>query len=110
MWTPGFWGFVGGIYDITTAIGDTTSAITAALTMAMAIPAWDIRAATRNGNQLYYNRSVNNVNVTNINNVYNRTVINNTTINRVSYNGPGGVTRGPTAAEQAALRQQRVHR
>jgi hypothetical protein len=53
-----------------------------------------------------YNRSVNNVNITNAN-VYNRN-IRNTTNNRASYNGPGGVTRRPMAAETAALRGQRI--
>ena len=61
------------------------------------------------GEQFYYNRSVNN-NVTNITNVYNTTVVNNNnTVNRVSYNGgQGGITAAPTPAEQAAARERHI--
>ncbi|HET7841341.1 MAG TPA: hypothetical protein VFM21_07035 [Terriglobia bacterium] len=60
------------------------------------------------GQNFYYNRTVNNVNTTNVTYVYNKTVINNVNETRVSYNGgSGGVTAQPTQQEAAAVQQRR---
>jgi hypothetical protein len=108
LWTPGYWGFFGGIYQFNYGFWGQYVAYYGGINYGFGYGGIGYQGGYWNGNRFNYNRSVNNVNVTNITNVYSRTVINNTTINHASYNGPGGVTRQPLPAETAALREQRI--
>jgi hypothetical protein len=60
------------------------------------------------GGAFRYNTAVCNVNTRVIHNTYvNRTVINNN-INHTSFNGPGGISARPNAAEQSAMHEQHM--
>ena len=107
LWTPGYWGFVAGMYRYNYGFWGQHIGYYGGINYGFGYTGMGYQGGYWNNNRFYYNRSVNNVNINNVN-VYNRTVINNTTINRVSYNGPGGITRRPTNAEMAGMREQRI--
>jgi WXXGXW repeat (2 copies) len=106
LWTPGYWGLFGGMYRYNYGFWGQYVGYYGGINYGFGYGGTGYQGGYWRGNRFNYNRSVNNVNITNVN-VYNRT-INNTTMNRASYNGPGGVTRQPLQAENAALRQQRI--
>src|ERR1035441_708610 len=106
LWTPGYWGFSAGMYQFNYGFWGQYVGYYGGINYGFGYGGMGYQGGYWSGNRFNYNRSVNNVNITNVS-VYNRS-INNTTIDRASYNGPGGITRQPMAAENAALRQQRI--
>ena len=106
LWTPGYWGFSAGLYQFNYGFWGQYVGYYGGINYGFGYGGIGYQGGYWSGNRFNYNRSVNNVNITNVN-VYNRN-INNTTMNRASYNGPGGITRQPLPAENAALRQQRI--
>ena len=108
LWTPGYWGWNAGLYDWNPGYWGPTVGFYGGVDYGFGYTGSGFWGGYWNHGSYYYNRSVTNINVTNIHNVYNRTVINNVSVTRTSFNGPGGVTRTPTATELAAARDPRV--
>jgi WXXGXW repeat (2 copies) len=115
LWTPGYWGWGGGAYLWHAGYWGPHVGFYGGINYGFGYGGVGFVGGEWRGGVFNYNRSVTNVNVTVIHNTYNRTVINNnttvnnTTINRTSFNGgTGGTTAQPTAAEQAAAREQHV--
>ncbi len=107
LWTPGYWGFYGGRYGFHRGFWGLHIGFYGGINYGFGYTGVGYHGGYWNGNNFYYNRSVNRVNV-NITHVYNRTVVvNNNT--RVAYNGGrGGIAVRPQAAEIAAMRGPRV--
>ena len=109
LWTPGYWGFVGGLYRFHHGFWGPHIGFYGGVNYGFGYTGSGYHGGYWNGNNFYYNRSVNRVNVTRITNVYNRTVIVNNNYNNVSYNGGrGGIPVRPQPAEIAALRGPRT--
>ncbi|HTZ97745.1 MAG TPA: hypothetical protein VMB18_15190 [Terriglobales bacterium] len=110
LWTPGYWGFAGGVYLWHAGYWGPRVGFYGGINYGFGYTGVGFAGGYWRGGQFFYNRNVTNVNIVNVHNVYNTTVINNnTTVNRVAYNGgPGGLTARPTAAEQAAAREQHI--
>ena len=106
LWTPGYWGFMAGLYRYNYGSWGQYVGYYGGINYGYGYVGTGYQGGYWGGNGFNYNRSVNNINITNVS-VYNRS-INNTSMNRASYNGPGGITRGPMAAENVAMRGQRI--
>ena len=108
LWTPGYWGFYGGRYGFHRGFWGLHIGFYGGINYGFGYTGVGYHGGYWNGNNFYYNRSVNRVNV-NITHVYNRTVVvNNNT--RVAYNGGrGGIAVRPQAAEIAAMRDRAFH-
>ena len=105
MWTPGYWGWRNGLYVFYRGYWGRTVGYYGGINYGYGYGGIGYEGGYWRGNNFYYNRAANNVNI-HITNVYQRTVINNVTVNRYSFNGPGGATVRPTAA-QIAYQNQR---
>jgi hypothetical protein len=109
LWTPGYWGFVGGAYIFHAGYWGPHVGFYGGVNYGYGYVGTGFVGGRWAGNSFAYNRTVNNVNVTNVHNTYNETVINNVTINKVSYNGgAGGVAAAPTPQERAAAQESHV--
>jgi hypothetical protein len=109
LWTPGYWGFVGGVYGWHPGYWGLHVGFYGGVNYGGGYGGVGFIGGGWSGGVFRYNTAVVNVNTTVVRNVYvDRTVINNTTVinNHASFNGPGGVTRQPTPAEQAAVHEQ----
>ncbi|MHB2008335.1 MAG: YXWGXW repeat-containing protein, partial [Acidobacteriaceae bacterium] len=108
LWTPGYWGFAGGLYAWHAGYWGPHVGFYGGVNYGFGYGGIGFGGGYWRGGNFFYNRSVMNVNTTVIHNTYNRTVINNTVVNnRVSYNGgAGGIRAVPTAAEMQASREQ----
>jgi hypothetical protein len=107
LWTPGYWGFVGGRYAFNAGYWGATVGFYGGINYGFGYGGLGYEGGFWRGGQFNYNRTVNNFGGVHITNVYNKqvTVINNT---HVAFNGPGGVNRQPTPAEQAAMHENHV--
>lgn len=107
LWTPGWWEYGwGGSYAWHEGYWGPTVGFYGGISYGFGYTGWGYEGAYWRGDQIFYNRTVNNV--TNINNtyIYNKTIINNTYVNvsRVSYNGgPAGVRAQPTLQQRMAV-------
>ena len=109
LWTPGYWGFYGGRYGFHHGYWGTHIGFYGGVNYGFGYTGTGYYGGYWNGNNFYYNRSVNRINTGRINYVYNRTVPNRNAGNRVSYNGGrGGLNVRPQAAEVAAMRGPRT--
>jgi hypothetical protein len=109
LWTPGYWGFVGGIYSFHVGYWGPHIGYYGGVNYGFGYVGVGFAGGRWVGNSFAYNRTVMNVNVTNIHNTYNETVINNVSVTKVSYNGgPGGTAAVPTAQERAAAAEPHV--
>jgi hypothetical protein len=110
LWTPGYWGFAGGFYAWHPGYWGPHVGFYGGVNYGFGYGGFGFGGGMWVGERFSYNTAVTNVNTTIIHNTYvNKTVINNnTTVNRTSFNGPNGVTAQPTAAEQAASREQHL--
>lgn len=108
LWTPGYWGWAGGVYVWHAGYWGPHVGFYGGITYGFGYTGVGFVGGAWHGGVYSYNTAVTNVNTTVIHNTYNTTVINNnTTVNHVSYNGgTGGTTAQPTAAEQAAAHEQ----
>ena len=107
LWTPGYWGWNNGNYVFNTGYWGPTIGFYGGVSYGFGYTGVGYAGGYWQGGHLFYNTAVNNVAGVTITNVYNKTVIVNNTTN-VSFNGPGGVTAKPTAAEQAAATQKHI--
>jgi hypothetical protein len=109
LWTPGYWGWVDGIYVWNGGYWGPHVGFYGGVNYGYGYGGHGYEGGRWNNGVFNYNRSVNNVNVANIHNTYNGTVVNNVTVNRVSYNGgAGGVRAQPTSQEVAAARDNHI--
>jgi hypothetical protein len=109
LWTPGYWGWAGGAYIWHAGYWGPHVGFYGGVNYGFGYGGVGFEGGYWRGGQLYYNRSVANINTTNITNVYNRTVVNNVNVTRVSYNGgAGGTAARPTAADMAAAREHHM--
>jgi hypothetical protein len=108
LWTPGYWGWGGGVYAFHAGYWGPHVGFYGGVNYGFGFTGIGFQGGYWSGGHFAYNSAVNNVNTTIIHNTYNRTVINNTVVNnRVSFNGgPGGINARPGSQEQAAMREQ----
>ena len=108
LWTPGYWGFEGGFYGWHAGYWGPHVGFYGGINYGFGYGGVGFIGGRWNGGVFAYNTAVMHVNTTVVRNVYvDRTVINNTTVvNHTSFNGPGGITRGPTNEERGAIREQ----
>jgi len=109
LWTPGYWGWVGGGYVWHAGYWGPHVGFYGGINYGFGYSGVGFVGGEWRGGFFAYNREVTNVNVTVVHNTYSKTVINNTTVSRVSYNGgEGGVNARATAAEESAAREHHV--
>jgi hypothetical protein len=105
LWTPGYWGWGGGFYAWHAGYWGPHIGFYGGVNYGFGYGGVGFVGGEWRGGAFYYNRSVTNVSVTSVTNVYNRTVVVNE--NHTSFNGgEGGIQARPTAAEEAAGREQ----
>jgi WXXGXW repeat (2 copies) len=114
-WTPGYWGFVGGHYFWHGGYWGPHVGFYGGICYGFGYGGCGYYGGRWAGGVFQYNTAVCNVNNTVIHNTYvDRTVINdrayNTTAvsNRASFNGQGGITNQPTAAERGYMNEQHI--
>jgi len=105
LWTPPYWGWSGGVYLFHPGYWGPHIGFYGGVNYGFGYTGLGYHGGYWNGNNFYYNRTVNNINVTQVTNVYNKTVIvNNNT--HVSYNGGnGGLQTRASAQEMAAVNE-----
>jgi hypothetical protein len=109
LWTPGYWGFVGGVYRFNVGYWGPHVGYYGGVNYGFGYVGVGFAGGRWVGNSFAYNRTVVNVNVTNVHNTYNERVVNNVTVNKVSYNGgPAGTHAVPTHEEMAARNEPHV--
>jgi len=111
LWTPGYWGFADGLYAWHVGYWGPHVGFYGGINYGFGYGGVGFAGGRWSGGSFVYNTAVTNVNTTVVKNVYvDKTVINNTTVvnNHYSFNGQGGATAQPTAAEQTAMREQHV--
>jgi hypothetical protein len=108
LWTPGYWAFLNGSYVWNAGYWGPTVGFYGGVDYGFGYFGTGFVGGRWEGRHFRYNSAVMNVNPTVVRNTYvDRSVIRNTN-NRASFNGRGGVTASPTAAEVAAGRERRV--
>ena len=111
LWTPGYWGFTGGVYSWNAGYWGPHVGFYGGINYGFGYGGVGFVGGHWGGGGFVYNTAVTNVNTTVVKNVYvDKTVINNTTVvnNHYSFNGQGGVSARPTAAEQSAMHEQHM--
>jgi hypothetical protein len=106
LWTPGWWGWTNGAYYWHGGYWGPQVGFYGGVDYGFGYPGRGYYGGRWQGNQFYYNRSVNNVsNTTNITNIYNEAPpASRGGESHVSYNGgQGGIQAQPTAAERTAM-------
>lgn len=109
-WTPGYWSYADGGYYWNNGYWANNVGFYGGINYGYGYNGTGYVGGAWNNGIFRYNTYVTNVNRTIIRNVYiDRTVVvRDTTVTRVSYNGPGGVERRPTQAEQEVARERHV--
>jgi hypothetical protein len=105
LWTPGYWGWNGSLFVFYQGYWGPQVGFYGGVNYGFGYMGVGYQGGYWNHGTFFYNRSVNNVG--NLRNVYTRMVaVRNAS--HVSFNGPGGITARPTAAEQAAARERHI--
>ncbi len=108
LWTPGYWGLAGGVYGWHAGYWGPHVGFYGGVNYGFGYFGAGFGGGAWVGGHFSYNTAVANVNTSIIHNTYvNRTVIVNNNVH-TSFNGPGGITRGPSAQEAAFGREQHV--
>jgi len=110
LWTPPYWGFVGGHYGFHTGYWGPHIGFYGGVNYGGGYMGIGFAGGTWNGGVFAYNTAVVHVNERVVTNVYiNRTIVEQTTIvntNHVAFSGgPNGVQHQPTPEEQTALHE-----
>jgi WXXGXW repeat (2 copies) len=106
LWTPGYWGFAGGLYGWHAGYWGPHVGFYGGVNYGFGYGGVGFGGGRWEGGAFRYNTAVVHVNTTVIHNTYeDRTVIRESSGSRASFNGAGGVTARPTAAEEAAGRE-----
>lgn len=111
LWTPGYWGFVGGFYRWHHGYWGVHVGYYGGIVYGFGYTGIGFGGGMWVGNVYRYNTAVTRVNSTVIHNTYvnNTYIVNNVhNTNRYSYNGPGGMTRKPTAEERTFSSERHV--
>jgi hypothetical protein len=110
LWTPGYWGFVGGIYRWHAGYWGPHVGYYGGINYGFGYGGVGFYGGRWEGGVFRYNTAVWRVGP-GFHGVYeDRTVIRNPNINRVSFNGPGGVVATPTAEERIAMNERHLQR
>lgn len=105
LWTPGYWGYGDGGYFWNGGYWGPTVGYYGGVCYGYGYGGTGFYGGRWQGGRFQYNTAAWHVNGGVIHNTYaDRASINNTGT-RSSFNGPGGVTRGPNATEQAAAKE-----
>ncbi len=108
-WTPGYWSNGNGGYSWNNGYWGPSVGYYGGINYGYGYNGLGYVGGMWNGGAFSYNTAVTNVDPTVVRNTYiNRRVVVTRTISRASYNGPGGVTARPTAAELAASDDRRI--
>ena len=109
LWTPGYWGWIGGVYAWNAGYWGPHIGFYGGVNYGFGYVGNGYDGGRWEGGHSAYNRAVNNVNVTVIHNIYTKTVVNNVTVNRVSFNGGAGArVAAPSAQERMAAQEPHV--
>jgi hypothetical protein len=107
LWTPGYWGWGGGLYAWHGGYWGPTIGFYGGVNYGFGYGGVGYEGGYWRGGAFYYNRSVNNVTSIHVTNVYNKTVIVNN--NHVAFNGgEGGVQARATPAEERAATEHHI--
>jgi hypothetical protein len=114
LWTPPFWGFEAGVYGFHPGYWGPYVGYYGGINYGYGYAGSGFGGGRWVGNKFMYNTAVVRVNRTVIHNTYiDKTVlVNHSTANnrRISFNGgPGGIIARPSAREQAAFKDSRLH-
>jgi hypothetical protein len=102
LWTPGYWGFAGGLYGWHAGYWGPHVGFYGGINYGFGYGGGGFVGGHWGGGGFVYNSAVLNVGVGFHNTFVDRTVVNTTVVNNhYSFNGEGGATARPTAAEQA---------
>lgn len=110
LWTPCYWGFSGGFYGFHNGYWARNVGYYGGVNYGYGYGGSGFYGGRWSGSHFQYNTAVMHVN----RNVTRRTYVDRTyvretrLVNRPSFNGPGGVTRRPSARENVAIRQNRT--
>jgi len=109
LWTPGYWGWGGGVYVFHAGYWGPHVGFYGGINYGGGYIGEGYEGGRWERDRFSYNTSVNNINTTIIHNTYNQTVVNNVTVNKVSYNGGrGGVAAAPSNRDQLAARESHI--
>jgi hypothetical protein len=109
LWTPGYWAFVNGSYVWNPGYWGPQVGYYGGVDYGFGYFGHGFVGGRWVGRHFDYNTAVMHVNPAVVHNTYvDRSVIRNRTASHASFNGPGGVTARPTAAETAAEHQRHV--
>ena len=105
LWTPPYWGWVGGHYGFFHGYWGPHIGFYGGINYGFGYVGVGYQGGYWNSGHFFYNRTVNNINVNIVHNVYNYHVVVNNNV-RVSFNGgPGGLRIRPRPAELVAFRE-----
>ena len=108
LWTPGYWGFVNGLYLFSAGYWGPTVGYYGGINYGFGYYGSGYAGGRWEGNQFRYNTAVSRVDPKVIHNTFeDRSAVRQGAGRRVSYNGPGGTSAQPTAAQRAAVEQHR---
>jgi len=108
LWTPPYWDYYGGRYRWHGGYWGRYIGFYGGIDYGFGYTGLGFNGGYWNRGAFVYNRAVTNVDPRIVANVYSRSVPNYTPLNRISYNGPGGVDRRPTAPELAVGPETRI--
>jgi hypothetical protein len=107
LWTPPYWGFVGGVYSFNAGYWGPHVGFYGGINYGFGYGGNGYAGGRWSGGNFTYNRSVNNFGSTRITNVYNETITNNN-VSRASFNGTGGIQAEANAEQQAMARERHM--
>ena len=109
LWTPGYWAFTGSIYRWYPGYWGSHVGYYGGINYGYGYFGDGFVGGMWQGRNFRYNTAVMNVNRAVIHNTYiNKTVIVNNRGSRASFNGRGGITRQPTAAERRYTNERHI--
>jgi hypothetical protein len=110
LWTPGYWGYAGGIYGWHGGYWGPHIGFYGGVNYGYGYGGSGFVGGEWHGGYFRYNTAVMSVNTTVVHNTYvNNTVINNTVVNNhTSFNGGAGVQARPTPQEQTAMNENHI--
>jgi hypothetical protein len=105
LWTPGYWGFSGGLYAFNAGYWGPTVGFYGGVNYGFGYGGSGFDGGRWQGGHFAYNTAVSRVNTTVIHNTYSQTAVDHGN-NRTSFNGgPGGISARPSSAEASTARE-----
>jgi hypothetical protein len=112
LWTPGYWGFAGGVYGWHAGYWGPHVGFYGGVNYGFGFGGVGFFGGEWRGGVFAYNSAVANFGSVHVTNVYeNRTIVEQNAIinnNHVSFNGPGGVNRAPSAQERQFAHENHI--